>query len=213
LRKLMMLSCLGCLALTLVALAPSAFAEGVTACKMNSSAHYTPGLNTSSKAFTYTFRGQLNGCRSSEPGGLEGSGSIEAGQTKNEEVVNSTTGATDVVTYQEPVPTGTGSCATSTTTGTALVSWPVAGTFTVESYSTTGGNVSVLSGNVQESMTLTAVNAKPGDPTTFTITTNLLTGDTFSGHLQVEAAASTACTTSAGATSGELNGELLFHNP
>jgi hypothetical protein len=107
-RKLM-LSCLGCLALTLLVLAPSAFAQSAEGCKLSGKAHFTPGLSSSSQAFTYDFSGELFGCRSSErPGFGDVSGNIEAGQTVNEQVVNSTTGATDTVTYREPVPTGSG---------------------------------------------------------------------------------------------------------
>jgi hypothetical protein len=41
-RKLMLLSCPGCLALTLLVLAPSAFAGSLNACKLNATANYTP---------------------------------------------------------------------------------------------------------------------------------------------------------------------------
>jgi hypothetical protein len=141
-------------------------------CLLRTTAHFTPGLTSSEQLFSYAFRGQLLGCRTFSESGVETdiSGNTEAGQIKVEHVINSSTGIEDEVTYQAPVPTGIGSCANGTTNGTALTTWPN-GTFTVESYSTTGSLSAALSGNVVESMTLTAVNAKPGDPTTFTIRT------------------------------------------
>jgi hypothetical protein len=204
-RKLMF-SCLACLALT-IALAPSALAQSFEACQLRSTARFSPGLSTSSQAFNYYFSGELQGCRSSEqPGFGDQSGNIEAGQPVNEQVVNSTTGLTDTVTYVEPVPTGSGSCAASTTSGSALASW-ADGTFTVISYSTTGA---VLSGEVVPSMTLTAANAQPGDPTTFTIMTNRFAGDTVRGLVKVQPEPATACTTAAGATTAEFNGEVVI---
>jgi hypothetical protein len=209
-RKLI-LSCLGCLALTLIVLAPSASAESFAACKWRSTANFTPGLTTSSQPFLYTFRGQLLECLN-ESGTDFGSGNIEAGRTKFEKVINSTTGLEDEVRYREPIPSGSGGCGSMTTSGTALVSWPSEG-HTVISYSTTGGRASVLSGNVVESMTLTAENAKPGDPTTFTITTNQFAGDVLHGVLRVEPEELTACTTPIGATTGGFSGEVAIGTP
>jgi hypothetical protein len=55
-------------------------------------------------------------------------------------------------------------------------------------------------------MTLTAVNAQPGDPTTFTIMTNRFAGDSVLGLVTIEPTEPTACTTSSGATTAELIG-------
>jgi len=207
-----MLSCFGCVALTLLVLAPSAFAQSVDGCETQSTAEFTPGVTSSSQAFTYAFTGKLQECRSSESGvGLNISGNFEAGQTVNEQVENSITGETEAVTYQEPVPTGSGGCGDGTTSGIALESW-ADGTYTVESYSTTGTleGVDLLSGNVVASMTLTAVNAQPGDPTTFTIVTNRFAGDTVLGLLLFKPPELTACTTSTGATTAAISGAVAI---
>ncbi len=161
-----MLSCAACLLVSLFVLVPSAMASSVGGCQLQGTANFSPGLNSSTQPFTYNFGGGLTGCQSSEPG-VPTSGSVAAGQTLTEQVTNSKTGAIDTVTYQEPVPSGNGGCASSTTSGSALATW-ADGSQTVVAYSTTGALAAVhLTGSVAPSMTLTAVNAKEGDPTTF----------------------------------------------
>lgn len=203
-RKLMTVS-LGCLALTLFVIAPSAFASSVGGCQLQGTANFSPGLNSSAQPFSYNFGGNLSGCQSSEAGVPE-SGTVEAGKTVAEQVKNSKTGATDTVTYQEPIPSGSGSCASSTTSGSALITW-LDGTHTVVSYSTTGALAAVnLSGSVTPSLTLTAVNPQEGDPTTFTIATNRFAGDSASGLLLFQPPEPTACNTSTGATTAAISG-------
>src|SRR5204863_8689075 len=125
------------------------------------------------------------------------------------ETIKSTeTGPRDTVTYQEPMPSGSGGCASSTTSGSALITW-ADGTHTVVSYSTTGALAAVnLSGSVAPSLTLTAVNAQEGDPTTFTIATNRFAGDSASGLLLFQPPEPTACNTSAGATTAAISGAV-----
>jgi hypothetical protein len=206
LRKLMMGS-LGCLAVTLFVIAPSAFASSVGGCQLQGTANFSPGLNSSAQPFSYDFGGNLSGCQSSEAG-VPTSGIVEAGRTLAEQVKNSKTGATDTVTYQEPIPSGSGGCGSSTTSGIALLTWSD-GTHTVVSYSTTGALAAVnLSGNVAPSLTLTAVNAQEGDPTTFTIATNRFAGDSASGLLLFQPPEPTACNTSTGATSAAISGAV-----
>jgi hypothetical protein len=208
-----MLSCLGCLALALLVLAPSAWAESPAACEFQATARFTPGLTLTgglsgtptARPFFYSFSGQLGECRT-ESGGVLPSATIEAGQTKVEHVKNATTGLEDEVTYQEHVATGFGGCATSETSQTTLASW-ADGTYTVLTYSTRGGPP--LLGKVAESITLSAVNAQPGDPTTFTIRTNRFApGGEVQGVLHIEPTEPTACSTSTGATSAGLRGEV-----
>jgi len=137
---------------------------------------------------------------------------VEAGKTVAEQVRNAKTGATDTVTYQEPISSGSGSCASSTTSGTSLVAW-ADGTDTVVSYATTGALAAVnLSGSVAPSMALTAVNAQEGDPTTFTITTNRFAGDSASGLLIFQPPEPAACNSSAGATSAAISGAVSLSN-
>lgn len=204
------LACIGCASFASFALAPSAFAASAGGCQLQGTANFSPGLNSSSQPFTYNFGGALSGCQSSEAG-APASGAVAAGQTLAEQVKNSITGATDTVTYQEPVPTGNGGCASSTTSGSALVTW-ADGTSTVLSYSTTGALAAVnLSGSVAASMTLTAVNPPAGDPTTFTIATNRFAGDSAGGALLFQPPEPTACNTPAGATTAGISGGVSLN--
>lgn len=133
---------------------------------------------------------------------------MSASQTLTEQVRNSVTGATDTVTYQEPAPAGTGGCASSTASGEAWATWAY-GTTTVVSCTTTGAAAAVdLSGSVQPSMTLTAVNGASGDPTKHTITATRYAGDSSDGLLTFQPPDPTACTTSAGVSSATSSGAL-----
>jgi hypothetical protein len=186
--------------------APAA-AQTVGGCQLAGTATFSPGLTTNSQPFSYAFSGNLTGCQSSQSG-VPTSGKVGAGQTLTEQVTNSVTGATDTVTYQEPLATGTGSCGSSTTKGEALATW-ADGSTTVVSYTTTGAAAAVqLSGTVAPSMTLTAVNAQSGDPTTFTINTTRYAGDSAGGVLAFQPPDPTACNTSAGVTSAGISGGL-----
>jgi len=210
LRRLIIVS-LGCLAAALLVAAPSAFASSVGGCQLQGTASFSPGLNSSAQAFTYSFGGALGGCQSSEAG-VPASGAVEAGKTLTEQVKNSKTGATDTVSYQEPIPTGNGSCVSSTTSGTSLVTW-VDGTHTVLSYATTGALAAVnLSGSVAPSITLTAVNAQEGDPTTFAIATNRFAGDSARGLLLFQPPEPSACNTPAGVTTAAISGAVSLSN-
>ena len=195
-----------CLA-TMAFLVPAASAQSVGGCQLQGTANFSPGLGASSQPFSYNFGGTLTGCQSSQSGAPL-SGTVSAGQTLSEQVHNSLTGATDTVTYQEPVPTGSGGCASSTTSGESLAAW-VDGSTTVVSYTTSGAAAAVqLSGSVLPSMTLTAVNAQSGDPTTFTINTTRYAGDTASGLLTFQPPDPTACNTSTGVTTATISGGI-----
>jgi hypothetical protein len=206
-----MLACLGAVATTLCLLAPPAFAQSAGGCQLQGTASFSPGLGSSSQPFSYSFAGALSGCQSNES--VPASGTVEAGKTLTEQVTNSLSGATDTVTYQEPVPSGSGSCASSTTSGTALATW-ADGTHTVVSYSTTGALAAVdLSGSVAESITLTAVNAQAGDPTTYTIATNRFAGDAAAGPLLFQPPEPTGCTAASGVPSAAISGAITLRSP
>lgn len=206
------LACLGAIATTLCVLAPPAFAQSAGGCQLQGTASFSPGLGSSSQPFSYSFAGALSGCQSSESG-VPGSGTVEAGKTLTEQVVNSLSGVTDTVTYQEPVPSGSGSCASSTTSGTALATW-ADGTHTVVSYSTTGAAAAVdLSGSVAESISLTAVNAQAGDPSTYTIATNRFAGDAAAGPLLFQPPEPAACTAAGGVPSAGISGAITLRSP
>jgi hypothetical protein len=198
---------LGAVVAMLAIAVPSAGAQSAGGCQLDGTGQFSPGLSTSSQPFSYSFGGALEGCQSSESG-APASGTVAAGQTIDKQVTNSITGATDTVTYQQPVPTGTGGCGSSTTQGEALATW-ADGTTTVVSYSTTGALAAVhLSGTVVPSMTLSAVDAEPGDPATFTIETTRYAGQSALGLLAFEPPDPTACTTPAGTATAGISGIL-----
>ena len=197
----------GCLA-TIGLLAPGASAaQSVGGCQLQGTASFSPGLGASSQPFSYGFTGNLTGCQSSTAGAPT-AGTVSAGQVLNEQVVNSVTGATDTVGYREPVATGMGSCASSTTKGGALTTW-ADGSTSVLTYSTIGAAAAVqLSGSVAPSMTLTAVNAQTGDPTTYTINTTRYAGQSAGGVLAFQPPDPTACNTSTGVTTAGISGGI-----
>ena len=202
------LAAAGCLAAAAFVV-PSAAAQSAGGCQLQGNASFSPGLSTSSQPFSYGFTGTLTGCQSSQSG-APASGTVSAGQTLTEQVHNSVTGGTDTVTYQEPLATGSGGCASSTTSGQSLVTW-ADGTTTALSYSTTGAAAAVdLSGAVAPSITLTALNAASGDPTTYTIATTRYAGDSAGGLLTFQPPDPTACSTSTGVTAAAIGGAVAL---
>jgi hypothetical protein len=186
-------------ALTLLALAPTAFAQSGGGCDLRGTASFSPGLNSDSKEFSYSFNGNLSSCQSSEAG-APASGTVSAG-----EVV--TIGGQQ---FQEPVATGVGSCESSTTGGTAIVTWSD-GTQTVVNYSTTGAAAAVhLQGAVAPSATLPAVNPQPGQPTSTTVTSTRYVGASALGLLAFQPPDPTACNTPAGVTSAGISGVVAL---
>lgn len=196
-RKLALVGVAG-LAVSLFALAPSASAAGSAGgCQLQGSANLTPGLNSSSQSFTYSFGGSLSGCQSSQSGAPT-SGTVSAGQpiTISGEQ------------FQEPVATGTGGCVSSTTSGTTIVTW-ADGTHTVVQYTTTGALALVhLTGTVISSITLPAINPAVGQPTSTTITSDRYAGQSALGELAFQPPDPTACNTPAGVTQAGISGTI-----
>jgi hypothetical protein len=183
---------------------PASAASG-GGCQLQGSAAFSPGLSNTSQPFSYSFAGNLTSCQSNVAGSPT-SGSVEAGKTVTRQVVNSITGATDTVTYQEPVSTGTGGCASSNTRGTGIVTW-ADGTQSVLDYTTTGAAAAVsLSGTVVPSVTLNAIDAQAGDPTTLTITTTRYAGYSSQGALAFQPPDPTACSAPTGVTTAGISG-------
>jgi hypothetical protein len=179
----------------LLALAPAAFAQSAGGCQMLGNASFTPGLSSTSQSFSYTFNGNLTDCKSSEAG-APASGTVSAGQIVG----------IGGQPYQEPVPSGDGSCESSTTSGTAIVTWSD-GTQSVVQYSTTGAAAAVqLQGTVVSSVTLAAVNPQPGQPTSATVTTTRYAGSSALGLLTFQPPDPTACNTAGGVTTAGING-------
>lgn len=186
-------------------------------CQLAGTAAFAPGLTTTSQNFSYSFSGALTGCQSSDAT-APASGSVEAGATRSVSYswsyVDSsgvTHSGTSTATYQEPVPTGSGSCAASTTGGTSIASW-ADGTATVVSYSTTGVAAGVaLTGSVVPSVTLTLASytgpAQAPPPSTSTISTTRWSGDSALGTLTFQPPDPTLCS-STGVTSAAISGGI-----
>jgi hypothetical protein len=182
-----------------LALAPTALAQSGGGCQLKGSADLSPGLSNTDQDFTYSFGGDLTGCQSTEAG-APASGTVAAGK-----VLTDSTGES----FQEPVPTGHGSCASSTTDGIAIVTW-ADGTDTVVEYSTSGAGAAVnLSGTVVDSVTLAAINPQPGQPTSKTITTSRYGGASAEGVLAFEPPDPTACA-GAGVTTAGIDGIIAL---
>jgi hypothetical protein len=188
--KRMLLAALGCtVALLLVPSMASAQTAG--GCELDGTASFTPGLNTEAKAFSYSFHGDLTGCQSSESGAPT-TGTVSAGEIVT---ING-------LQYQEPVASGNGSCLSSTTAGTGIVTW-ADGTQTVVDYSTTGAAAAVqLEGTVADSVTLQQV----GGTGTATVTSTRYAGASALGVLEFSPPDPTACNTPGGVTSAGIGG-------
>jgi hypothetical protein len=197
-RKLVPASLVSALLIAAFAFAPSASAQSAGGCHLKGSANFSPGLTNDNQNFTYNFGGDLTGCQSSQAGS-PASGAVEAGKV----LTDPSTGEQ----FQEPVPTGTGSCGSSTTSGTGIVTW-ADGTQTVVRYSTTGAAAAVqLSGTVIASVTLPAINPQPGQPTSKTITTTRYAGQSALGALTFQPPDPTACS-GAGVTTAAIDGVI-----
>lgn len=187
---------LGALFVVAVVLAAFAFTPAAPAatgggCQLKGTAAFSPGLNTTSQPFTYSFTGDLTGCQSSEAGS-PATGRVQAGGT----YIDPASGKS----YVMPNSTGTGSCSSSTTQGLSLITW-ADGTRTLIQYTTSGAAAAVaLQGTVAESTTLQPVN--PLDPP-LTVTTTRYAGYSPFGLLAFEATP-TDCQT--GVTSAGIEG-------
>src|SRR3954452_1957940 len=93
----------------LFAAGPQARAQGGGGCELDGTAAFKTPLTNDAQDFQYSFSGALSGCMSNEDG-APASGTVSAGQVL---VIKG-------VKYQEPVPSGNGSCANGHTEGIAI---------------------------------------------------------------------------------------------
>src|SRR3954470_4960565 len=105
--KRFVLGALGCAIAVLLVPSSASAAQSVGGCQLDGTASFAPGLATSAKAFSYSFHGNLRGCKSSEAG-APASGTVSAGEAVT---INGQQ-------FQEPAATGNGGCTSSTTAGT-----------------------------------------------------------------------------------------------
>jgi hypothetical protein len=194
-RKLVPSSLLGALVVAMAIASPASAATG-GGCQLQGTASFSPPLSNTDRAFTYGFTGALSSCKS-DVANAPATGRVEAGQ-----VFTDATGQR----FQEPVPTGQGSCGRGTTAGTAIATW-ADGTATVIDYTTTSVAAAVdLSGKVVPSVTLAAINPLPGQPTSKTIATTRYAGHSALGALAFQADP-TACA-GAGVSSAGISGAV-----
>lgn len=181
--------------LALLVMAPAAVGATGGGCQLQGTASFSPGLNANAQHFSYSFGGNLSNCKSNDST-APATGSVSAGQV---ETINGQA-------FQEPVPSGDGSCSSSTTGGIAIATWGD-GTKTVIRYTTTGAAAAVkLDGTVLPSVTLQAINPPVGAPTSTTITTTRYAGAGALGTLAFQPPDPTACETPTGVTSAGISG-------
>src|SRR5436309_1650460 len=130
---------------------PSAAAPSGGECSLNGTANFDgSGLTTTSAPITYNFAGDLSGSNSNN--NAPTSGTVKAGTAYRVTAPYTVNGVTYSATYALPEPSGTGSCAQSTTSGFAVSTWSD-GTNTVIDYNTTGAAAEiVLQGTVVPSV-------------------------------------------------------------
>jgi hypothetical protein len=201
---------------------PAVAATGGGLCQLAGTAGFSPGLTNTAQNFTYSFAGALSGCQSSDAT-APATGTVEAGKTVTVaynwsyvDAAGVTHTGTANATYQEPVPTGNGSCGTSTTSGTAFSNW-ADGTTTVVSYTTTGAAAGVsLSGSVAPSATLALAGytgpTQAPPPSTRTVTTTRWAGDSALGTLTFQPPDPTLCA-STGVTTAGISGSIGLGSP
>ena len=193
------------IAAALIATAGTAEAAGPggALCQLSGNAAISPGLSNTAQNFSYTVSGSLSGCQASDST-APAAGTIAVGQT----VTDAASGGI----YQEPAATGNGSCATSTTAGTAFVTW-ADNTVTVVSYTTSGALAGVsLQGQVIASATLNKVGGSSTAPATLTVTTTRYAANSSTGALVFHPADPTACS-GAGVSSAPIDGSVGIGSP
>jgi hypothetical protein len=183
-----------------LALAPSAPAASGGACQLDGTASFGSGLNTTTKPFDYSFNGTLSNCQSNVAGSPT-SGTVSAGEVYTDPATGKQ--------YQMPRSQGNGSCASSTTSGTAVAFW-ADGTRTVVAYDTTGAAAAVqLQGSVAGSVTLAPVN--PLDAP-LTLATTRYGGYAANGALVFEASPQD-CASDSGVLAAGIAGSISLSSP
>lgn len=176
---------------------------GGALCQLSGNASISPPLSSTAQNFSYTVSGTVSGCQASDAT-APASGTIAVGQT----VTDAASGGI----YQEPAATGNGSCATSTTAGTAFVTWADK-TVTIVSYTTSGALAGVtLQGQVAASATLNKVGGSSTAPPTLTVTTTRYAGSSSTAVLAFHPADPTACS-GAGVSSAPIDGNVGIGSP
>lgn len=173
----------GCMSLPSSAYAAAAGGTAGGTCTLKAVANLSPGLGATAKPFSVTFDGTLSNCQGTSPNTPSG-GSLQAGLA----------GA--------PVPTGTGSCQSSTVTGYTINRW-------------TDGNTTVVQFSATGALTALALHGQVVDHVGGFTTTEPTTpvGSAVTGALVLTASNPLACLPSgAGITTATVQGQLTHTN-
>lgn len=163
-------------------------------CSLSGNANFSPNLTSTAANFTYSFTGNLTSCQSSVSGAPA-------------------TGTIAVGTGGLPAGTGNGSCGSSTTSGTAVITW-ADGDNTVVQYTTSGAAAAVVQqGKVIQSITYTPT----GSTTPVTVTTNepaTPVGDSAGGALTFSPPDPQDCAPGGtGVSQAAINGQIGTGSP
>jgi hypothetical protein len=148
---------------------PAVAAHFRAACQLAGTAAFLP-LAGGSDSYTYGFHGALSGCRSVDAP-TPPRGTVEAGRTITvpyywsyiDELTGAAFSGNAYASYQEPVVAGSGGCANSASSGSALVTWADR-TTTILAFRTAGSGAAVsLTGSVSPSLSL-ALTGYTGPP-------------------------------------------------
>jgi hypothetical protein len=167
-------------------------------CRVQANATVSPGLTLTAHAFEYRYRGKLNLCVYTGKGAAKG-GTISAGEPI-------TIHGHD---YQEPAPTGTGTCLGTAARGYDFARWKN-GTQTIVQFSTTSknGGPTHLTGSVIPSLQLRGIHPSARAPKTITFKTTNFVRQNVVGLLTFHASDPSLCAKRQGVTSATVTGVL-----
>jgi hypothetical protein len=187
---------------------PAVAAPGGGECTLDGSANFDGnGLTLTSASFTYNFAGSLSSCNSNN--NAPTAGTVKAGTAYQVTVPYTINGISYSATYALPEPTGSGSCAQSTTSGFAVATWSDA-TNTVISYTTTGAVAEIaLQGTVVPSvqtvlLSFTGPTAPSTPPPDVSSGSDFASGDGALGQLVFSTSTPQSCQT--GLSSATISG-------
>jgi hypothetical protein len=173
---------------------PSVVAGG---CRVQADVTVTPGLTLASRPFQYSYRGGLSLCVYTGTGAAKG-GTITAGEPIT----------IHGHTYQEPRPTGSGTCLSTVAQGYDFAHWKN-GTQTIVKFATTSASGEThLTGSVIPSLQLPAVHPSAGAPASTTFKTTRFVGQEVVGLLVFHASNPALCSKPQGLSRATITGVL-----
>jgi Raf kinase inhibitor-like YbhB/YbcL family protein len=184
---------------TIATTTPAAAGQSIVAggCLVQATAQLTPGLTLTSHPVQYSYAGTLSNCFYTGTGAAN-AGVISAGQPIT----------IDGHAYQEPIPTGSGTCLITSTQGYDFTRWNN-GTQTIVKFSTTSvAGVTTVTGAVVPSLQLDAISPGPGEPATATFQTTNFNGQSVAGAIAFLPSSPLSCTTTQGLTTATIVGAL-----